>query len=387
MGYCHQSSAEVAHAVWKDHIESSLFMNHYFDMVLPTWTSPKPVLHNDQMEEYVDLLPYNTFHIASTARYFVRVQHSAQIEALVQSPIFQTRPHFVLGGGSNILFANDTYEGIVLKNEISGIETVSQDEKHTTLRVGGGVAWTALVSYCLDHGLGGLENLALIPGTVGAAPIQNIGAYGVELSDVLESLCAIDLITGARRQLSNAECQFGYRDSAFKHTLQDVFIASVTLKLTNPGSHRLNTTYGSIRRILENWGVQVPTVQSVADAVCLLRRSKLPDPELLGNAGSFFKNAVVDQLAYDALQTIHPAIPVFSRANGLKVIPAAWLIEKCGWKGRKIGCVGVYGQHALVIVNYGSVNCFHVLEFARRIREDVMDRFSIWLEFEVRIVT
>ncbi|KAF4160461.1 hypothetical protein CNMCM6936_003938 [Aspergillus lentulus] len=264
-------------------------MNHYFDMVLPTWTSPKPVLHNDQMEEYVDLLPYNTFHIASTARYFVRVQYLAQIEALVQSPIFQTRPHFVLDGGSNILFANDTYEGIVLKNEISGIETVSQDEKHTTLSVGG---------------------------TVGAAPIQNIGAYGVKLSDVLESLCAIDLITGARRQMSNAECQFGYRDSAFKHTLQDVFIASVTLKLTNPGSHRLNTTYGSIRRILENWGVQVPTVQSVADAVCLLRRSKLPDPELLGNAGSFFKNAVVDQ-----------------------------------------------------------------------IRGDVMDRFSIWLEFEVRIVT
>jgi UDP-N-acetylmuramate dehydrogenase len=339
------------------------------------------------MEEYVDLLPYNTFHIASTARYFVRVRHPDQLEALVHSPIFQTRPHIVLGGGSNILLANDTYEGIVLKNEISGIEIVYQDEKHTALRVGGGVAWTALVSYCLDHDLGGLENLALIPGTVGAAPIQNIGAYGVEFSDVLESLCAIDLITGARRQMSNGECQFGYRDSVFKRTSQDVFIAGVTLRLTNPGNHPLNMTYGSIRRILENRGVQVPTIQSVADAVCLLRRSKLPDPELLGNAGSFFKNAVVDQLAYDALQAVHPAITVFSRADGSKVIPAAWLIERCGWKGRRNGCVGVYEQHALVIVNYGSVNLFDVLEFASQIREDVMDRFGIWLEYEVRIVT
>lgn len=174
-----------------------------------------------QLEEYVDLLPYNTFHIASTARYFVRVQCPNQLDALVHSPIFQTRFHFVLGGGSNILLANETYEAIVLKNEISGIEIVSQDEKHTVLRVGGGVAWTALVSYCLDHGLGGLENLSLIPGTVGAAPIQNIGAYGVELSDVLESVCAIDLTTGSRRQMSNAECQFGYRDSVFKHTSQE----------------------------------------------------------------------------------------------------------------------------------------------------------------------
>ncbi|EAW18554.1 putative UDP-N-acetylmuramate dehydrogenase [Aspergillus fischeri NRRL 181] len=356
-------------------------------MVLPIGTSQRPVLHNGQMEEYVDLLPYNTFHIASTARYFVRVQHPNQLEALMRSPIFQTRPHLVLGGGSNILFANDTYEGIVLKNEISGIEIISQDEKHTTLRVGGGVAWTKLVSYGLDHGLGGLENLALIPGTVGAAPIQNIGAYGAELSDVLESLCAIDLITGARRQMSNAECQFGYRDSVFKRTLQDVFNASVTLKLTNPGNHRLNTTYGLIRRILENRGVQVPTIQSVADAVCLLRRSKLPDPEFLGNAGSFFKNAVMDQLAYDALQAVHPAVPVFSRADGSKVIPAAWLIERCGWKGRRIGRVGVYDQHALVIVNYGSVNSFDVLEFASRVREDVMGRFGIWLELEVRIVS
>jgi UDP-N-acetylmuramate dehydrogenase len=146
-------------------------------------------------------------------------------------------------------------------------------------------------------------------------------------------------------------------------------------------------TYGSIRRILENRGVQIPTIQSVADAVCLLRRSKLPDPELLGNAGSFFKNAVVDQLAYDALQAVHPAITVFSRADGSKVIPAAWLIERCGWKGRRNGCVGVYEQHALVIVNYGSVNSFDVLDLASQIREDVMDRFGIWLEYEVRIVT
>ncbi|KAF7131043.1 hypothetical protein CNMCM5793_004030 [Aspergillus hiratsukae] len=339
-----------------------------------------------QMEEYVDLLPYNTFHIASTARYFVRVQHPDQLEALVHSPIFQTRPHFVLGGGSNILLANDTFEGIVLKNEISGIEIVSEDEKHTVLRVGGGVAWTALVSYCLDHGLGGLENLSLIPGTVGAAPIQNIGAYGAELSDVLESLCAIDLTTGSRRQMSNAECQFGYRDSVFKHTPQDVFIASVTVRLDNPGNHRLNTTYGSIQRILERRGLQAPTIQSVAEVVCLLRRSKLPDPELLGNAGSFFKNAVVGQLAYDALQAVHPTIPVFSRADGSKVIPAAWLIERCGWKGRRMGCVGVYDQHALVVANYGSVNGFDILQFASRIREDVMDRFAIWLEFEVRII-
>ncbi|RHZ48503.1 putative UDP-N-acetylmuramate dehydrogenase [Aspergillus thermomutatus] len=355
-------------------------------MFLPTENHPGQFCTRPQMEEYVDLLPYNTFHIASTARYFVRVQHPDQLEALVHSPIFQTRPHFVLGGGNNILFANDTYKGIVLKNEISGIEIISQDEKHTALRVGGGVAWTALVSYCLDHRLGGLENLSLIPVTVGAAPIQNIGAYGVELSDVLESLCAIDLATGSRRQMSNAECQFGYRDSVFKHTSKDVFIASVTVRLSKPGNHRLNTTYGSIQQILENRGVQAPTIQSVAEAVCQLRRSKLPDPKLLGNAGSFFKNAVVDRLTYDALQAVHPTIPVFSRADGSKVIPAAWLIERCGWKGRRIGRVGVYDQHALVVANYGSVKGFDILEFASRIREDVNNRFGIWLEFEVTII-
>ncbi|EAU39465.1 predicted protein [Aspergillus terreus NIH2624] len=289
-------------------------------------------------EENVSLQCYNTFSIPVTTRYLVRIQNS-RLSKLVQSPFFQDHRHVILGGGSNVLFAGKTYDGIVLKNEIMGIETLARDDMHTTLKVGGGVAWSFLVDYCLTHKLGGIENLSLIPGTVGAAPIQNIGAYGVELSDVLESVEIVDLTDGKTRTMTRAECMFGYRDSIFKR-LKDVLVCTVTVKLTNAPHHRLNTTYGSIQQVLSERDCLTPTISSVSEAVCLLRKHKLPDPRELGNAGSFFQNVTVDDCTCQSLKTKYPALPVFTKAQGRNLIPAAWFIEQCGWKGRRIGRVG-----------------------------------------------
>ncbi|KAK5988585.1 UDP-N-acetylenolpyruvoylglucosamine reductase [Cladobotryum mycophilum] len=221
----------------------------------------------------------------------------------------------VLGGGSNILFASARYDGIVLKNEILGIQVISQDPVLTVLRVGGGVVWNSLVEYCLRHALGGLENLSMIPGTVGAAPVQNIGAYGSEVSEVLESVDFVHLATGEA--------------GIFKHSLRDVFISTVVIKLTNAPHHQLKIDYDSIRHVLQSHGAIHPTISSVKDAVCLLRSRKLPDPDEFGNAGSFFKNAVVEKDAYEHLQSLHPSpqCSSFIKPDGSKVIPAAWLIQ------------------------------------------------------------
>lgn len=335
-------------------------------------------------EENVSLQCYNTFNIPVTTRYLVRIQNS-RLSKLVQSLLFQGHRHVILGGGSNILFAGKTYDGIVLKNEIMGIETLARDDMHTTLKVGGGVAWSFLVDYCLTHKLGGIENLSLIPGTVGAAPIQNIGAYGVELSDVLESVEIVDLTDGKTRTMTRAECMFGYRDSIFKR-LKDVLVCTVTVKLTNAPHHRLNTTYGSIQQVLSERDCLTPTISSVSEAVCLLRKHKLPDPRELGNAGSFFQNVTVDDCTCQSLKTKYPALPVFTKAQGRNLIPAAWFIEQCGWKGRRIGRVGVYHNHALIIVNFGEADGDEVKTLADRIIEDVDRQFGVRLVPEVNII-
>lgn len=335
-------------------------------------------------EKNISLQSYNTFRIQVTARYVVRIQNTG-LDELVQSSLFQTHRHVILGGGSNLLFVEKFYDGIVLKNEILGIEPISRDDTHTSLKVGGGVTWSSLVDYCLTHNLGGTENLSLIPGTVGAAPIQNIGAYGVELSDVLESVEIVDLVDGKTRTMTRAECQFGYRDSIFKR-LKDLFISTVTIKLTNAPHHRLNTTYGSIRQVLSERDILTPTIPSVSEVVCLLRRRKLPDPRELGNAGSFFQNPTVDDFTCEYIKSKYPALPVFPKANGISFVPAAWFIENCGWKGRRIGQVGVYHNHALIIVNFGEADGDEVKALSDRITRDVRRQFGVCLVPEVNII-
>jgi UDP-N-acetylmuramate dehydrogenase len=335
-------------------------------------------------EENVSLQRYNTFNIPVTTRYLVRIQNAA-LSKLVQSPLFQGHCHVILGGGSNLLFTGKTYYGIVLKNEIMGIEILYQDDMHTALTVGGGVTWSSLVDYCLTHRLGGIENLSLIPGTVGAAPIQNIGAYGVELSDVLESVEIVDLTDGKTRTMTRAECMFAYRDSIFKR-LKDVLISTVTIKLTNDPHHRLNTAYGSIQQVMSEQDSLTPTISTVSEAVCLLRRRKLPDPRELGNAGSFFQNVTVDDCTCMSLKAQYPTIPVFTKAEGRSIVPAAWFIEKCGWKGRRIGRVGVHHNHALIIVNFGEADGDEVKVISDRIVEDVNRQFGVHLVPEVNII-
>lgn len=336
-------------------------------------------------EDHVDLQPYNTFNVSSIARHLVRIHNTHNLKELLASPRFRDLRHLVLGGGSNILFAEEAYDGIILKNEIGGIEVVSENDYNTVLRVGGGEEWMSLVTHCINHDLGGLENLSLIPGTVGAAPIQNIGAYGVELSDVLLSVEVCNLDTGETKSMPKDECALTYRDSIFKHALQNVFVSFITIRVNKAPFHRLNTQYLSVKDALQEQGVATPTIQSVSEAICLLRRRKLPDPKIVGNAGSFFKNVTGDESFCKSIVKTHPTIPLFPRSDRLYVIPAAWLIEKCGWKGKQIGEVGVSPSHALVLVNHGAQGR-EIVSLTELIVRDVQAQFGIQLIPEVNII-
>ncbi|KAF9886574.1 hypothetical protein FE257_011346 [Aspergillus nanangensis] len=346
------------------------------------------------LEEHIDLQPHNTFHLPCTARYFLRIHHITQLPPLIHSPLFQSHPHLILGSGSNILFATPEYDSIVLKNEIPGIEPISSTTPaHTTLKVSSGVLWTSLVDYCLTHQLGGIENLALIPGTVGAAPVQNVGAYGVEIASVVDSVEVVDLRTGETRVVSNQECEFGYRDSIFKRGGRggEWFITAVRITLTNAGHGYVpNTMYGSVRETLEqDMGIDIDrvSIQDVAKAVCRLRRRKLPDPQVLGNAGSFFVNPLLQgQMSEESFVQRHPGVLVFRRGDGRMVVPAGELIEACGWKGWRASCTGVYEAHALILVNYGGAKGKEVLELAGRISDSVWDWFGIRLRTEITII-
>ncbi|KAJ5984488.1 hypothetical protein N7481_006587 [Penicillium waksmanii] len=337
-------------------------------------------------EEDVNLREYNTFNVDSIARYLVRIRSIHDLKDLLASPRFRDFRHLVIGGGSNILFAAENFDGVILKNEICGIEVVSENENNTVLRVGGGVEWMSLVTYCIDHDLGGLENLSLIPGTVGAAPIQNIGAYGAELSDVMLSVEVCNLETGETRTMSKDECALKYHDSIFKHALKYAFISSVTIRVSKAQFHCLNTQYSSVQDVLQQQGVVTPTIRSVSQAICLLRRRKLPDPKILGNAGSFFKNATCDTLLCKSIMKAHPEIPSFPGPDSFHIIPAAWLIENCGWKGKQIGEVGVSPSHALVLVNYGGARGREIVLLADSIIKDVQAKLGFQLIPEVNII-
>ncbi len=341
------------------------------------------------IQENVSLQPYNTFGISAHTRYFVSITRAEELQTLIHQEIYRNQEVMILGGGSNILLTSD-FDGLIIKMDIQGIEAVEENEEYMWLRSGAGENWHAFVLYCISHGYGGVENLSLIPGTVGAAPMQNIGAYGVEIKDVFESLVAVDLETGALRTFSNQACRFGYRDSIFKRDLKGKYvITAVTFRLSK--QPQINTSYGTIEdalqqiRSAEEYQPR-PPIQEVSDAVIQIRQSKLPDPREIGNAGSFFKNPVVNRKQYEALQHTYENVPGYPVTEDTVKVPAGWLIEKCGWKGKRVGQTGVHSKQALVLVNYGGVKGAAVYELAMQIKKSVWNTFGIEIAPEVNII-
>ena len=342
------------------------------------------------LEENVSLRPYNTFGLDAQARYFARFASADALRALLKLPQVQAADKLILGGGSNLLLTQD-FDGVVLRNEIRGLEILREDgDDHTALvRAGAGESWHGLVEYSLDQGLSGIENLSLIPGTVGAAPLQNIGAYGAELRDTFEHLEAVEMTTGAGRVFTAAECGFGYRESVFKHGLKGQFVVTaVVLRLHRQA--RPNVRYGAISETLAELGIEgEPTPQEVSRAVVHIRRSKLPDPAEIGNAGSFFKNPEISQAAFDRLRSQYPDLPGYPVPGGVKV-PAGWLIERAGWKGLRrgpgAGTHGVHDRQALVLVNHGGATGRELRALAEEIIATVRQQFAIELHPEVNIL-
>jgi len=337
-----------------------------------------------RIQEQVDLLPYNTFKIAARARYFAAATTVEDLHALMDTPVYKHEKHLILGGGSNILLTGD-FEGLVIKIDLKGIETVWEDESTIVLKAGAGEPWHSFVMFCVKNTYGGVENMSLIPGTMGAAPMQNIGAYGVEVKDRIKSVEAIDVNSGDVRVFSNRECEFGYRESVFKHTLNGkYFISSVTLTLTKK-NHVLNTSYGAIQQTLDQRQT-TPSIKSISDAVIAIRQQKLPDPKVVGNAGSFFKNPTIEQSQYESLKKTYPEIPGYFTENQQVKVPAGWLIEQCGWKGKTLDNIGVHPHQALVLVNYGNGTGEKIWSLAQDILSSVKKKFMIDLQPEVNII-
>ena len=336
-----------------------------------------------QVLQDVSLQPHNTFGLEARARHWITITATEQLQELLRDPAYRSVPKLVLGGGSNVLFTQD-FEGLLIKIAIPGISVVKENEEEVHVRSGAGVGWHDLVMHCIAQGYGGLENMSLIPGTVGAAPMQNIGAYGVEIKDVFVSLEAVEIATGDRRTFESADCQFGYRSSVFKHKLKGQYIiTSVTLRLRKQPV--LNTSYGAIAETLAQKHIHAPTMRDVSEAVIEIRRSKLPDPQQIGNAGSFFKNPVIPRAQYEALLTDYPTMPGYPTEEAVKV-PAGWLIEQCGWKGKRLGNIGVHDKQALVLVHFGGGEGKALMTLAQDIKASVQKKFGIAIEPEVNMI-
>jgi UDP-N-acetylmuramate dehydrogenase len=334
------------------------------------------------IQNNVSLLPYNTFGIDVRAAHFIAVRSEDEMREALRSGV---SPVLVIGGGSNILFTGDV-AGLVVKNDISFINIAKSFKNRVWIDVGAGVQWHALVIWAVENNLGGLENLSLIPGTVGAAPVQNIGAYGVELRDVFVSLRAMETATGRVRSFRLKDCAFGYRDSVFKREFKGKYIIlSIRISLSRH-KHKLNLSYGDIGKTLAAMGIGHPGIADVSNAVCQIRRSKLPDPAEIGNCGSFFKNPETDITVLTDIRKTHPDVPSYPVAEGRVKVPAGWLIEQCGWKGKKVGNTGSYAKQALVLVNYGGATGQEVRNLSDQIILSVQQKFGITLEREVNIV-
>lgn len=337
------------------------------------------------IQENMCLKRFNTFGIDASARYFITIQTPEALADILTDTIFSRVPKLVLGDGSNVLFTKN-YDGLIIKNAIRGIQTVLENDDHVWLKVGSGENWHDFVMYCIKQGYGGVENLSLIPGTVGAAPIQNIGAYGIELCDVFSTAEAMHLSDGSIRTFERADCRFGYRDSVFKNEFKNRYaILSVVLRLDK--KHRFHVEYGNIQEILESMQVKDLSIKAISDAVIQIRQSKLPDPKELGNAGSFFKNPLIPHAHFSELKKNFPDMPSFPSGNPDTIkIPAAWLIEQCGFKGKRFGDAGVHEKQALILVNYNACKGSAILELAEQIQQSVQDKFSVQLTPEVNLI-
>lgn len=337
------------------------------------------------MEIFKDysLLDHNTFGINSFASSAVVI--SSEMELMECFKSFKKKNVFILGEGSNVLFVSEYIDACVILNQIKGIKVVEKNNDEVIVESGSGVLWDDLVKYCVKNNFGGIENLSLIPGTVGAAPIQNIGAYGQELKDHFDSLTAIEISSGKKIHLHKDECNFGYRDSIFKKELKNkVIVTSVRLKLkTNP---KINIVYGTIAKELESLGILHPTIEDVSNVIRKIRTEKLPDPKIYGNAGSFFKNPITTKDHYESLKKDFPDIVGYPENENHIKIPAAYLIDKCGLKDYKVGNVGTYPTQPLVIVNYGNATGKEVFDFAQMIKQKVFEIFHVQLQEEVNIV-
>jgi UDP-N-acetylmuramate dehydrogenase len=335
------------------------------------------------LQESISLKPYNTFGIPVNAKYFAEIVSERDLVQLLNSGLVREQKLLVLGGGSNILFTED-FNGLVIKVSIPGIKSI-EDENNVIVTSGAGVVWNDLVHYCVRRGFGGIENLSLIPGTVGASPIQNIGAYGVELKDVFESCVAYEIATGSAKVFTYKDCQFGYRDSIFKNELKNQYIiTSVSLRLNKIPN--VNIQYGAIKDELANRNISLPTISDVSAVVSDIRVSKLPDPSTIGNAGSFFKNPIIDQAQFDPLLKRFPEIVHYSAPNGKVKLAAGWLIEQCGFKGIISGETGTWRNQALVLVNHGHATGQEVYSFSEQIVVAVDAKFHVKLEREVNIL-
>ena len=336
-----------------------------------------------QVSTQVSLKPYNSFAVEAQASHFTEAQNDQQVREALAYALAQQLPVLVLGGGSNLLLTADV-QALVLRMGSRGIRLLSDDGEHVVIEAEAGEPWHPFVLWTLAQGLAGLENLSLIPGTVGAAPVQNIGAYGVELKDVFVGLTALDRRTGELHELTLHDCDFAYRDSLFKRENGHWLILRVRFALSRKAALRLD--YGPVRQWLKEQDIAAPTALNVSQAICAIRSEKLPDPAVLGNAGSFFKNPLVSAEQAQRLRIEHADLVAYPQANGEFKLAAGWLIERAGWKGFREGDAGVHRLQALVLVNYGSATGSQLLALAQRIQADIKQRFAVDLEIEPNLL-
>ncbi len=337
-----------------------------------------------EMYHQISLRDFNTFGIDTTAKMMVRVQRIDDLQTVLHDPKLQNENRLILGGGSNLLFTRPL-DALVIKIDLTGKKIISENDRYALVEAGAGENWHTFVRWTIDQNLGGLENLSLIPGNVGASPMQNIGAYGVEIKDSFHSLKAVNLITGEIQEFNIADCEFGYRESVFKRSLKNQFaIVSVQYRLKKYPD--FNTSYGAIEQELERMGISEISLDSVSRAVINIRQSKLPDPRVLGNAGSFFKNPTISESEFQDIISTHPDIPHYPAAEGMHKLAAGWMIEQCGWKGKRIGNCGMHERQALVLVNYGGATGEEIYDLSEQVLQSVKSRFGVELEREVNVI-
>lgn len=336
-----------------------------------------------QILENYDLSKLNTFGVSARARFFVEIKSIDEVKELFSLSLFKNHSKLFLGGGSNILFTKD-FDGIVVLNSLKGTEIINEDNDTVLIHSMGGESWDDLVTFSVERNFWGIENLALVPGTVGASPMQNIGAYGVELKDTLVKVYCIDIDTENEVVFDNHECNFGYRDSIFKNEMKDrYFITAIDVLLSKKPNK--NIEYKVLKNYIEEHNLKVETSKDVSNIVSTIRRSKLPDPKVLGNAGSFFKNVYVEEAKFQELLLKYPEMPFFKEDDKIK-IPTAWLIESCGFKGVRFGNVGIHDKQALILVNHGGATGLEVKNLAEQIISTVFKKFGIAISMEVNLI-